>query len=179
MEIGHMIPTVILLMNTVRRVSESEAIAVVSSELGDEVGQTVCMRAERDVGMSYLSWKIGDVWYNLGTSSDPYVPHVGIAQSNGEHPDAVQVKSSIRGELGPQDQVLFEAWASHRAWLYIDSLTWHAESDEWECHLGRVLRVASQFVDERCVLVWLWGTDRFAKPTQQAVASFRAGHWPS
>jgi hypothetical protein len=169
---------VMLLMTSVRRVSESEAQRVVSHELGDEVGQTVRVIREEVTGMSYLTWRVGDVWYNLGTSSEPYVPAASAGQAHCADPAAGHVKPTMRLESGPQDLISFEAWISHRAWLYIDSLAWYTEAEAAELHLRNVLRVASHFIDERCVLIWQWGTDRFAKPTPQAVASLRAGQWP-
>ena len=173
-----MIPMVMLLMNTVRRVSESEAKRVVSGELGDEVGRTIRIIREEVEGMSYLTWQIGKVGYNLGTSSDPYVPRIRPGRDGCTEPDAGEFESTERVESGPEDPVSFEAWTSHRAWLYIDSLTWYAEPEAADLHLRNVLRVAGHFVDERCVLIWQWGTDRFANPTPQVVASLRAGLWP-
>lgn len=173
-------PVVVLLLNAVRRVSEREARRVVACELGDEVARTVRVVSENAVGMSYLDWKVGPTPYHLGTSSEPYLNVIGVSKVDHENRQVGPTKWTIREELPPEDPACCEAWMSHSAWLYVDALLFHCEPHDDDLHLRNVLKIASHFVDERCVLVWRYGGEpkRVALPTPQTLAALRAGQWP-
>lgn len=174
------VPTVTLMLNAVRRVSRAEAHSIVLRELGQDAAQTVRVVNEDRVGMCYIDWKVGPTCYHIGTSSDPYLPVFGTARIDGDNKVIGQVKWTMREEVPPEDPECCEAWMSHVAWVYVDALVFTPYADR-EAHLRNVLRISSHFVDERCLLIWLYGGEpkRVALPTPRTVAALRAGEWPT
>jgi hypothetical protein len=61
----------------------------------------------------------------------------------------------------------------------VDALLFRSEDEE--THFPNVLRIASHFVDERCLLLWLHGDEpkRVVLPSPEALAALRAGEWPT
>jgi hypothetical protein len=171
---------VVLLLDRARRVSAEEARRVVRAELGEETAATVRPVGDNPAGMSYIDWRHGTTPYHLGTSSEPYINAVGVGKVDRENKLVSPLKWTMHEEAPPEDEGLCRAWMSHIAWLYVDALLFHSEPEDDELHLRHVLRIASHFVDERCVLLWLRGGEpkRVTLPTAQATASLRAGEWP-
>lgn len=172
-DIGECTPTVILLLSQPRQVTVVEVRRVVAAELGEEAAAMVEWIGENGAGMSYIGWRNGKTPYHLGTCSEPYITRVGTANA-GE-----PVRWMMKEEVPPEAPRLCEAWMSHTAWLYVDALTAGSLGDG-RSHLSNVLRVASWLVDEKCVLVWLYGGEskRVVLPSPETVLSFRNGLWP-
>ena len=172
---------IILMLNQVRRVTTEEARQAVPAELGDTPAQTVWYVGENFMGMEYIQWKLGDTPYHLGTSSEPYILMGGEAQLDEQSQEFGPVKWRMREEVPPETEPHRSAWMSHVAYLYIESLLFHSAAEEGDMHLENVLKIARNFVDERCVLLWHWGGEpkRVALPTPKAIASLRNGHWPN
>lgn len=173
-------PMVVLLLDRVRRVSQEEARQVVRTELGVPTAATVRAVGDNAAGMSYIDWRHGTTPYHLGTSSEPYINAVGVGKVDEKNRITAPLKWMMREEVPPEDDAMCRAWMSHTSWLYVDALLFHSEPEDDRLHLQHVLRIASHFVDERCVLLWLWGGEpkRVTLPSAQATASLRAGEWP-
>jgi hypothetical protein len=171
---------VILLLTEVRRVSVAEAQKVVAAECGQESAATVRAiddaKHEHGPGMEYLDWQVDSIPFHIGTSSEPYISLVGVSKAG------QPVKWTMKEEVPPDDEHHRAAWMSHNAWLYVDALTIGSPGGA-RAHLGAVLRVASHFIDERCVLVWLYGRERWTKrlatPTKETKSALSRGKWPS
>lgn len=177
----HEVPMVVLMLDRVRRVSGREARQVVAEELGEEVAATVTVISENSVGMSYIEWRVGSTPYHLGTSSEPYLPVLGVGKVDDGGRLVEPMRWTMREEVPPDGDELSEAWMAHTAWLYVDALLFHSRPEDADRHVRNVLRIGSRFIDERCTLVWLWGNEpkRVALPTPQAVAALRSGEWPT
>ncbi|HUN81167.1 MAG TPA: hypothetical protein VMV81_06600, partial [Phycisphaerae bacterium] len=52
-------PTIILMLDRIRRVSMDEARHVVRIEFGDDAAATVRHLGENSAGMSYIDWRLG------------------------------------------------------------------------------------------------------------------------
>jgi hypothetical protein len=174
---------VTLLLDRIRRVELEEARRVVLKELGEESGASVTLACETAGGMSYIEWKHGSAHYHLGTSDFPYtgprvVPHLEAGEAT---VDASLQTPPPRQQRTPHAQTIRQAWTSHRAFLYVDALLFHVPPQNDRLHFGAVLRIASHFVDDRCTLLWLYGSqpEQAILPTPQSLASLRAGLWPS
>jgi len=171
-------PMVVLLLDRVRRVSIAEAREIVAAELGGEAAATL-----RDIsgasGMSYIAWKVGSIPYHLGTSSEPYLSISGEGKLDVQG-RATDIRWRMREEVPPEGKDYCDAWMGHSAWLYVDALLFSSDPAHDHQHMQNVLRIANHFIDDRCVLLWLYGTEpkQVALPTSQAIAALRKGTWP-
>lgn len=176
----HAIPTVLLLLNRIRRVGVPEARRVVAAELGDEAEGTVNEWPVGSTTRCYLEWRAGVTPYHLGTCSEPYVPVIGDGKADSAKTPVGTMEWTVSEEAPPEPEELCNAWMAHTAWLYVDALVFESRAHEGGRHFGNVLRVCSHFIDERCVLVWLYSGEpkRVALPTPRTVKSLQAGVWP-
>lgn len=174
-------PMIVLMLDGVRRVGVEEARCAVRAEAGEDAASTVRVVVENPQGMSYIEWRVGDATYRLGTSSEPYINAVGSGKVDEEMRLTEPLKWTTWEEVPPEDEACRTAWMSHAAWLYVDAWVCRTPPAEDAMHVRRVLRIASRFVDERCVLLWRWGKEpkQVALPTPRAIESLRAGVWPA
>lgn len=172
---------VVLMLNRVRRVSVSEASRAVATELGNKAAGTVRAIGANSATMSYLEWRVGATPYHLGTSSEPYLPVFGVGKVDSESRVVGPMKWTMREEVPPEGEEFCNAWVAHTAWLYVDALLFHPTARGDDTHLRSVLRISSHFIDERCVLVWLWGREpkQVALPTAGTIEAMSAGRWPT
>jgi len=175
--------SIILLLDRVRRVGLAEARGIVHAEHGEQAATTLQMINEDSPGMQYIDWRLDATPYHIGTSSEPYLNVIGVGKLDEETGTVGSLKWTMREELPPEGEAECDAWMSHVAWMYVDALSFHSSSpEEDQRHLQHVLRIAGQLVDERCVLLWLWGPSdqpkQVALPTPAAIAALKAGNWP-
>jgi hypothetical protein len=179
------VPTVILLLTQVRRVRADELRRVVAAEIGEAAAATVQVINEDPEAMEYITWRDGQTHHNFGTSPNPYIHIFGEGRNEPETGTIKWTKWTMREEVPPEDEVICEAWMQHNAWLYVDALllgmTEQTREQTRPVALSNMLRIASHFIDERCVLVWRCGgkTKRVALPTVDTLAMLRAGEWPA
>lgn len=172
-EADYYCPTLFLLLREPRVVSVDSLRRAVAAELGMEAAATVEMVCENAMGGAYFQWRNGPTHQHLGTSNQPFI-HLAGQCKKGE-----PVRWQMREEVPPDEPSMCEAWMAHNAWLYVDALNMVPPHDERD-HAGVVFRIASWFVDDRCVLLWLRGGDkkRVALPSAATIASLRRGQWP-
>ncbi len=179
-DVREVIPTITLMLDQLRRVSYDEVRQVVQTELGDEAEATVQLISDHPQGMNYIDWRLGAAHYHLGTSDEPYINRIGVGKVDAETMVVGPMKWTMREEVPPEEEAHCSAWMRHNAFLYVDAILFHTPPEEDGLHLQNILRIASRFVDERCVLLWRNGGEpkRVALPTPQVIASLRAGVWP-
>ncbi len=173
---------VVLLLDRERRVALDEARHIIQAEHGKDAAETIQEHPGRD--KRYFRWKLGETPYNMGTFNGPYINAVGQGKVNNDTGKIGEVKWTMWEEVPPEGEAECTAWMSHTAWMYVDALLFFSSSpEEDEVHRQHVLRIASQLVDHRCVLLWLWGPSdqpkRVALPTPDAIAMLRSGSWTS
>ncbi len=174
---------VTLLLDRVRRIGREEARGIVQAEHGEQAATTLRIINEGSPGMQYIDWRLDATPYHIGTSSDPYLNVIGVGKIDDKTGTIGSLKLTMREELPPEGEAECNAWMSHVAWMYVDALPFHSSSPEADQrHLQHVLRIAGQFVDERCVLLWLWGPKdqpkQVALPTPATIAALNTGDWP-
>ena len=175
-------PMIVLLLDRVRRVAVDDVRRIVQAEQGDDAATTMRVVGENGAGMQYIEWRFGDTRYHIGTSDEPYIQLAGVADVDRETGRVGEFKWTMREELPPESEAECGAWMSHAAWMYVDALLFRPlPSATDDPHFRHVLRIAGQLVDERCVLLWLWGPERDPKrvliPTPDVVAALRRGVW--
>jgi hypothetical protein len=84
----------------------------------------------------------------------------------------------MKEEVPPHEPRHSEAWMAHEAWMYIDALALGRDARP-KAHLPNVLRVASRFIDDNCLLLWLWGgvEKHVSLPTSRVLEALASGHW--
>ena len=166
------IPMLVLLLKRARFVPVEEVARVVAAVVGPEASASVRLAAGSLEGMQYIDWDVDGTPYHLGTSSGPYLKRIGVGKA-GE-----PVRWTMQEEIPPRQERHCEAWMSHEAWMYVDALT-IGELSRAPGHVSNVLRIASHFIDEDCVLVWLQGgVDKHVSlPTARVRAALARGVW--
>ncbi|MFN0134516.1 MAG: hypothetical protein ACKVS9_00185 [Phycisphaerae bacterium] len=174
MNIGSDCPTLILLLREPRPVALDELRSVVSLELGSAAAATVQWVGENAAGGAYMQWRNGATPHHLGRFSQPYISLTGKCEVGRP------IRWKMREEVAPEDPALCEAWMAHNASLYVDALNIGRTRDDRD-HRAVVLRIASRFVDDRCVLLWLAAIGdhkRVLLPSPTSLAAIQKGLWP-
>jgi hypothetical protein len=171
-ELPDPIPMLIILLKEARVVPVDRAAGVVKQELGPDAASTVNLVAGDPQGMRYIDWKFGETIYHLGTCPEPYLKRIGVGKA-GE-----PIRWTMQEEIPPREDRHCEAWMAHTAWMYVDALD-HPPPGRPSAHLPNVLRLASHFIDDACVLLWLWGgVDKHVSlPTPRVRAALAKGRW--
>lgn len=179
-EIPRYYPMIVLLLKAVRRVSADEIRRVVQAELGNQTAAGIESMGQKQDVMQYHFWRHDRAFCNFGTCCEPYPNTIYEGEVDSDTKLITPTKSQYREEVPPQDEVMCQAWMQHNSWIYVDALLFHTPPEDDHIHYRRVFKIASHFIDERCVLIWLYGGEpkRVALPTPQAIASLRAGEWP-
>ena len=176
-------PIVILLLDQVRRVEVEEARRLVLDELGASTAATVQLINDAGPGMHSIQWHVGETWYHLGTSPDPYVPWLGEGKIDKQTGRIGEMTYTTREEPPPDGEAERAAWMSHTAWMYVDAPLFNSSSHEEDRqHSQNVMRLASRLVDHRSVLLWQYAPKDLPKrvklPTLETIAALRNGSWP-
>jgi hypothetical protein len=175
------IPTIILLLDRVRRVRADEAARVVTSVMGPTAAASLTAINEDPHGMEYIEWRDGETIHHIGTSPQPYITVSGEGKEDPATGNIELTRWTMREEVPPDDPTMCDAWMRHTAWMYVDALRMEPTDEARDVARRNVLRVASHFVDARCVLLWRRGSNdkRVALPTPHAIATMQAGEWPA
>jgi hypothetical protein len=170
-ELPDPIPMLTILLRQARIVPVEEAAAAVTAEIGPEAAATVNFVASSPEGLRYIDWRVGEVRYHLGTSTEPYLKRIGVIEAG------APLRWTMQEEVPPREPRHCEAWMAHEAWMYVDALDLTRE--RVSPHLPNVLKVANHFVDEACTLLWLWGgvQKHVSLPTPRVREALAKGRW--
>jgi hypothetical protein len=167
-----LIPNLILLLKEPKVVSIEQAEEAVNAVLGPEPAATVRLVGENTDGMRYITWQVGTTPYHLGTCREPYLNKLGTGKVG------QPIRWTLREEVPPHEERHAEPWMAHEAWMYIDALALGRDARP-AAHLPNVLRIASHFIDDACLLLWLWGgvLKHVSLPTPRVRKALSNGRW--